>query len=198
MPAARSTPSRWALSSWTRRQPFKSSGRTPGSTRQPSALPPRASSPPRVSVLADGQDSPTTGQVAAARRPQVDRLRLQPGELRSQRVADRDDLQLGPLLHPGSQGRDGRHLEEPLLVRQPRRPASLIMAPFGKSVAQATRDSDPRQGARDHQGHLRPVHGPDLRPRTARSSSRRASPSRVMQKYSITWFVKGVIGNPKG
>ena len=150
-----------------------------------------------VSVLADGQDSPTTGQVASGPRPQVDRLRLQPGDLRPQLLADRDHLQLGPVLRPGSQGRDERHLEEPLLVRQPGgrlRPAWPRSA--SRSLRPPARPSWPRSSRSSRAPSTRSP-APSTA-RTARSSYPRASTLTVMQKYSITWFVKGVIGNPKG
>ena len=71
-----------------------------------------------VSVLADGQDSPTTGQVAEAHG-----LKWTGYDSNQESFAPNSWLTATtynwPLLHPGNRGGDERHLEEPLLVRQP-------------------------------------------------------------------------------
>ena len=56
-------------------------------------------------VLGQNVDSPATGQYAESKGVPVGRLRLRRSQVRSQAVADRCGLQLGPLLPTQDQGR---------------------------------------------------------------------------------------------
>ena len=69
-------------------------------------------------VIGQNVDSPATGQYAESARHAVGRLRLGRAEVRAEVVADRRRLQLGPVLPEARQGRDERHVEDGLLLRQ--------------------------------------------------------------------------------
>ena len=69
-------------------------------------------------VLGQNVDSPAAGQFAESEGHPVGRLRLERAVVRAEVVADRGALQLGPVLPAARQGRDERHVEVGLLLRQ--------------------------------------------------------------------------------
>ena len=71
------------------------------------------------------------------------------------------------------------------------------MGPFGKSVTQATRTAILAKQAQIEKGTFDPFAGP-IYGQNGKIVVPKGTTLTVMQKYSITWFVKGVIGNPKG
>jgi basic membrane lipoprotein Med (substrate-binding protein (PBP1-ABC) superfamily) len=73
----------------------------------------------------------------------------------------------------------------------------VIMAPFGKSVAPATRTAILAKEQQIIKGTFDPFTGP-IYGQNGQVVVKKGVTLTVMQKYSITWFVKGVIGNPKG
>jgi basic membrane protein A len=149
-----------------------------------------------VDVLADGQDSPTTGQVAeTAGLPWVGYDSNQESFAPSSWLTG-TTYNWGPYyvqeVTAAMNGTWKSHFWYGSLNDN-----FVIMAPFGPSVTQATRTAILAKEHAIEDGSFNPFTGPI----TAQNGTV-AVPAgvtlTVMQKYSIAWFVKGVIGNPKG
>jgi basic membrane lipoprotein Med (substrate-binding protein (PBP1-ABC) superfamily) len=149
-----------------------------------------------VSVLADGQDSPTTGQVAEAHG-----LPWTGYDSNQESFAPKSWLiattyNWGPYYIMETQaamnGTWKSHFWYGGLADH-----FVIMAPFGKSVAPATRAAILTKESQIIKGTFDPFTGP-IYGQNGKIVVPKGVTLTVMQKYSITWFVKGVLGNPKG
>ena len=141
----------------------RSSGRTPGSPRQPSGTAAESLVAAGVSVLGDGQDSPTTGQVAEAHGLKWTGYDSNQESFAPNAWLTATTYNWGPYyiqeVKAAMNGTWKSHFWYGSLADN-----FVVMAPFGKSVTQATRHSHHRQGAAIIKRHLRPVHRADLRP----------------------------------
>ncbi len=175
----------------------ESSGPTPGSPRPPSAQPPRASSADGVSVLADGQDSPTTGQVAEGHGLKWIGYDSNQESFAPNSWLTATTYNWGPYyvqeVKAAMNGTWKSHFWYGSLAD-----GFVHLAPFGKSVdgGHPQRRSSPRSNA-IIKGTFDPFTGP-IYGQNGKIVVPKGVTLTVMQKYSITWFVKGVIGNPKG
>ena len=150
----------------------------------------------KVSVLADGQDSPTTGQVAKAAG-----LKWVGYDSNQQSFAPNSWL-TGTTYNWG-----------PYYIMEIKAAMAgtwkskfwygsladgfVQLAPFGKSVSAATKTA---VLAKEHamiKGFFDPFTGP-IKGQNGKIVVKAGVTLNVMQKYSISWFVKGVVGNPKG
>src|ERR1039458_7661998 len=73
----------------------------------------------------------------------------------------------------------------------------VIVAPFGPSVTAATRKAILAKENAIIKGTFDPFTGP-ITEQNGTVGVKAGVTLTVMQKYSLSWFVKGVIGNPKG
>jgi len=149
-----------------------------------------------VSVLGDGQDSPTTGEVAEAAG-----LKWVGYDSNQQSFAPKAWLtgttyNWGPYyiteVKAAMNGTWKSHFWYGSLADK-----FVTMAPFGKSVAQATRTAILAKEHAIIKGTFNPFTGP-IRGQNGKIAVKKGVTLTVMQKYSLTWFVKGVIGNSKG
>ena len=149
-----------------------------------------------VSVLGDGQDSPTTGQVAAASN-----VKWTGYDSNQERFAPSSWLTAttyswGPYyikeVKAAMNGTWKSHFYCGGLADH-----FVIMAPFGKSVAAATRAAILAKENAIIKGTFNPFTGPIYK-QNGTLGVKRGVTLTVMQKYALSWFVKGVIGNPKG
>ena len=116
-----------------------------------------------VSVLADGQDSPTTGQVAEAHGLKWTGYDSNQESFAPNSWLTATTYNWGPTTSNEVQAAMNGTWKSQFWYGS-LADHFVIMAPFGKSVSQATRSAILRQGTADRQGHLRPVHRPHLRP----------------------------------
>jgi basic membrane protein A len=149
-----------------------------------------------VSVLADGQDSPTTGQVAAAHG-----LKWTGYDSNQESFAPKSWLTAttynwGPYyiqeVKAAMNGTWKSQFWYGSLADH-----FVVMAPFGKSVSPATRTAVLAKEQQIVKGTFDPFTGP-IYGQNGKIVVAKGVTLTVMQKYSITWFVKGVLGNPKG
>ena len=149
-----------------------------------------------VSVLADGQDSPTTGQVAEAHGLKWTGYDSNQESFAPNSWLTATTYNWGPYYVQETQaamnGTWKSHFWYGSLADR-----FVIMAPFGKSVAQATRTAVLAKEQRIIKGTFDPFTGP-IYAQNGKLVVPKGVTLSVMQKYSITWFVKGVLGNPKG
>jgi len=147
-------------------------------------------------VLGDGQDSPTTGEVAEAAG-----LKWVGYDSNQQSFAPKAWLtgttyNWGPYyiteVKAAMNGTWKSHFWYGSLADK-----FVTMAPFGKSVAQATRTAILAKEHAIIKGTFNPFTGP-IRGQNGKIAVKKGVTLTVMQKYSLTWFVKGVIGNSKG
>jgi len=149
-----------------------------------------------VSVLADGQDSPTTGQVAEAHA-----LKWTGYDSNQQSFAPNSWLTAttynwGPYyIQEVKAAMNGTWKSQ--FWYGGLADGFVVMAPFGKSVAQATRTAILAKEQQIIKGTFDPFTGP-IYGQNGKIVVPKGVTLSVMQKYSITWFVKGVLGNPKG
>jgi basic membrane protein A len=149
-----------------------------------------------VSVIADGQDSPTTGQVAKAAG-----LKWVGYDSNQESFAPNSWL-TGTVYNWG-----------PYYIMEVKAAMNgtwksqfwygsladgfVQLAPFGKSVKAATRTAIQAKEHAMIKGSFNPFTGP-IYGQNGKIVVKKGVTLSVMQKYSISWFVKGVIGNPKG
>ena len=149
-----------------------------------------------VSVLADGQDSPTTGQVAEAHGLKWTGYDSNQESFAPNSWLTATTYNWGPYyvqeVKAAMNGTWKSHFWYGSLAD-----SFVIMAPFGKSVAQATRSAVLAKEKQIIKGTFDPFTGP-IYGQNGKIVVPKGVPLSVMQKYSITWFVKGVLGNPKG
>jgi basic membrane protein A len=149
-----------------------------------------------VSVLADGQDSPTTGQVAEAKGLKWTGYDSNQESFAPNAWLTATTYNWGPYyIQEVKAAMDGTwksHFWYGSLAD-----GFVVMAPFGKSVAQATRTAVLAKEQAIIKGTFDPFTGP-IYGQNGKIVVPKGVTLTVMQKYSITWFVKGVIGNPKG
>ena len=88
------------------------------------------------------------GPVRGVEEDPVGRLRLEREEVRADVVADGRGLRLGRLLRPAREGRDERHLEDGLLLRDRSRTASPTSRPSGRGSPRRRRPRSGRSGRR--------------------------------------------------
>lgn len=149
-----------------------------------------------VSVLGDGQDSPTTGEVAEANN-----IKWTGYDSNQERFAPKSWLTAttynwGPYyireVKAAMKGTWKSHFYYGGLGDH-----FVIMAPFGKSVAPATRTAILKKESAIVHNTFNPFSGPIYK-QNGKLGVKKGVTLTVMQKYALNWFVKGVIGNPKG
>jgi basic membrane protein A and related proteins len=149
-----------------------------------------------VSVLADGQDSPTTGQVAESKGLKWTGYDSDQESFAPNSWLTATTYNWGPyFIQEVKAAMDGTwtsHFWYGSLAD-----GFVQMAPFGKSVTQATRTAILAKEAAIIKGTFDPFTGP-IYGQNGKIVVPKGTTLTVMQKYSLTWFVKGVIGNPKG
>jgi basic membrane protein A len=149
-----------------------------------------------VDVLADGQDSPTTGQVAEAAGLKWTGYDSNQESFAPNAWLTATTYNWGPYyikeIKAAMGGTWKSHFWYGSLADH-----FVIMAPFGKSVAQATRTAILAKEKEIVAGTFNPFTGP-ITEQSGTIGVPAGTTLTVMQKYSLTWFVKGVIGNPKG
>ncbi|MGP8209507.1 MAG: BMP family ABC transporter substrate-binding protein [Acidimicrobiales bacterium] len=149
-----------------------------------------------VSVLADGQDSPTTGQVAEAHGLKWTGYDSNQESFAPNSWLTATTYNWGPYyIQETAAAMNGTwksHFWYGSLADH-----FVIMAPFGKSVAPATRSAILAKEQQIIKGTFDPFTGP-IYAQNGKLVVPKGVTLSVMQKYSITWFVKGVLGNPKG
>ena len=150
----------------------------------------------KVSVLADGQDSPTTGQVAKAAG-----LKWVGYDSNQESFA------------PGSWLTGTTYNWGPYYIMEVKKAMAgtwksdfwygsladgfVQLAPFGKSVSGATKTAILAKEHAIVKGSFDPFTGP-IYGQNGKVVVPKGVTLSVMQKYSIGWFVKGVIGSAKG
>jgi basic membrane protein A len=149
-----------------------------------------------VDVLADGQDSPTTGQVAKAHGLKWTGYDSNQESFAPSSWLTATTYNWGPYyiaeVKAAMNGTWKSHFWYGTLADH-----FVIMAPFGKSVASATRKAVLAKEAAIIKGTFNPFTGPIIE-QNGKVGVKKGVTLTVMQKYSLTWFVKGVKGNPKG
>ncbi len=155
-----------------------------------------------VDVLGDGQDSPTTGQVAAASG-----LKWTGYDSNQQSFAPNAWLTAttynwGPYYINEIQAAMN-HTWKSQFYYGGIGDGFVVMAPFGKSVTAATAAAITAKENQIKAGTFDPFTGPIYKQDgTIGVTAGKTLPVYVagntLSKYSISWFVKGVNGNPKG
>ena len=149
-----------------------------------------------VDALADGQDSPTTGQVAEAHGLKWTGYDSNQESFAPKAWLTATTYNWGPY-----------YIQEVKAAMNGTWKSGfwygsladhfVIMAPFGPSVTQATRKAILAKEAAIVKGTFDPFTGP-ITEQNGTIGVKAGVTLTVMQKYSLSWFVKGVIGNPKG
>ena len=149
-----------------------------------------------VDVLADGQDSPTTGQVAEAHGLKWTGYDSNQESFAPKAWLTATTYNWGPYyimeVKAAMNGTWKSHFWYGSLADH-----FVIMAPFGSSVTAATRKAILAKESAISKGTLDPFTGPIIE-QNGTVGVKAGVTLTVMQKYSLSWFVKGVIGNPKG
>ena len=149
-----------------------------------------------VDVLADGQDSPTTGQVAESAGLKWTGYDSNQESFAPKAWLTATTYNWGPYyiseVKAAMNGTWKSHFWYGGLADH-----FVIMAPFGKSVKSATRKAILAKEAAIIAKRFDPFTGPIIE-QNGKVGVKKGVTLTVMQKYSLTWFVKGVIGNPKG
>jgi len=149
-----------------------------------------------VSVLADGQDSPTTGQVAEAAGLKWTGYDSNQETFAPKAWLTATTYNWGPYyiaeVKAAMNGTWKSHFYYGGLKDH-----FVIMAPFGQSVAQATRVAILAKERAIIAGTFDPFTGP-ITEQNGTIGVAAGVTLTVAQKYALSWFVKGVIGNPKG
>jgi len=149
-----------------------------------------------VDVLADGQDSPTTGQVAEANGLKWTGYDSNQESFAPKAWLTATTYNWGPYyvaeVKAAMDGTWKSHFWYGSLADH-----FVIMAPFGSSVTQATRTAILAKERAIVAGTFNPFTGP-ITEQNGTIGVKAGVTLTVMQKYALSWFVKGVIGNPKG
>ena len=149
-----------------------------------------------VDVLGDGQDSPTTGQVAEAHGLKWTGYDSNQESFAPTAWLTATTYNWGPYyimeVKAAMDGTWKSHFWYGSLADH-----FVVMAPFGPSVTQATRKAILAKEAAIIKGTFDPFTGP-ITEQNGTVGVKAGVTLSVMQKYSLSWFVKGVIGNPKG
>ena len=149
-----------------------------------------------VSVLADGQDSPSTGQVA-----EQNNLKWTGYDSNQEKFAPKAWLtgttyNWGPYyiaeVKAAMNGTWKSHFWYGSLADK-----FVVMAPFGSSVSFATKTAVLAKESDIVKGTFDPFTGP-ITEQNGTIGVPAGTTLTVAQKYELSWFVKGVIGNPKG
>jgi len=149
-----------------------------------------------VSVLADGQDSPTTGQVAEANSLKWTGYDSNQESFAPKAWLTATTYNWGPYyINEVKAAMNGTWKSQ--FWYGGLADGFVVMAPFGKSVSQATRTAILAKEQQIIKGTFDPFTGP-IYDQSGKLVVAKGVTLSVMQKYSITWFVKGVLGNPKG
>ena len=149
-----------------------------------------------VDVLADGQDSPTTGQVAEAHGLKWTGYDSNQESFAPKAWLTATTYNWGPYyigeVKAAMNGTWKSHFWYGSLADH-----FVIMAPFGPSVKTATRKAILAKESAIIKGTFNPFTGPIIE-QNGKVGVKAGVTLTVMQKYELSWFVKGVIGNPKG
>lgn len=149
-----------------------------------------------VDVLADGQDSPTTGQVAEANGLKWTGYDSNQESFAPNAWLTGTTYNWGPYyiaeVKAAMDGTWKSHFWYGGLADH-----FVVMAPFGKSVSAATRAAILAKEHAMIAGTFNPFTGPIIE-QNGQVGVPAGKTLTVMQKYALSWFVKGVIGNPKG
>ena len=148
-------------------------------------------------VIGQNVDSPSAGQFAkSANLPWVG-YDSELVEVRAEAVAHGGRLQLGHLLPEARQGRDGRDVEDGLLLRRPegRLHEARALRPVGERGDEGRDRGEAEGDRRAARGTSSPGRSTTRR---ARSRSRRARRRSVTELYAMNWLVKGVQGSATG
>jgi basic membrane protein A len=149
-----------------------------------------------VSVLGDGQDSPTTGQVAEAHGLKWTGYDSNQESFAPNAWLTATTYNWGPYyIQEVKAAMNGTWKSQ--FWYGSLADGFVVMAPFGKSVTQATRTAILAKEHAIINGTFDPFTGP-IYGQNGKIVVPKGVTLTVMQKYSISWFVKGVIGNPKG
>ncbi|MGD0944900.1 MAG: BMP family ABC transporter substrate-binding protein [Acidimicrobiales bacterium] len=149
-----------------------------------------------VSVLADGQDSPTTGQVAEAHGLKWIGYDSNQESFAPNAWLTGTTYNWGPYyVQEVKAAMDGTWTAR--FWYGGLADGFVQMGPFGKSVTAATRGAILAKEHAIIKGTFDPFTGP-IYGQNGKIVVPKGVTLTVMQKYSISWFVKGVIGNPKG
>jgi basic membrane protein A len=149
-----------------------------------------------VSVLADGQDSPTTGQVAEANGLKWTGYDSNQESFAPKAWLTATTYNWGPYyiaeVKAAMNGTWTSHFWYGGLADH-----MVVMAPFGTSVPQATQTAILAKEKAMVAGTFDPFTGP-ITEQNGTIGVPAGKTLTVAQKYELSWFVKGVIGNPKG
>jgi basic membrane protein A len=149
-----------------------------------------------VDVLGDGQDSPTTGQVAEANGLKWTGYDSNQESFAPNAWLTATTYNWGPYylkeVEAAMNGSWKSHFYYGGLGDN-----FVIMAPFGKSVTASARKAILAKEAAIVSGKFDPFTGPIVE-QNGSIGVPKGTTLTVMQKYALSWFVKGVIGNPKG
>jgi len=149
-----------------------------------------------VSVLADGQDSPTTGQVAEANSLKWTGYDSNQESFAPKAWLTATTYNWGPYyINEVKAAMNGTWKSQ--FWYGGLADHFVIMAPFGKSVPMATQTAILAKEKAMVAGTFDPFTGP-ITEQNGTIGVKAGTTLTVMQKYALSWFVKGVIGNPKG
>jgi basic membrane protein A and related proteins len=155
-----------------------------------------------VDVLGDGQDSPTTGQVAAASGLKWTGYDSNQESFAPNAWLTATTYNWGPYYIHEIQAAMNKSWKSHFYYGG-LGDNFVVMAPFGKSVSAATAAKVTAKQAQMKAGTFDPFTGPIYEQSgTVGVPAGTTLPVYVagtaLSKYSISWFVKGVVGNPKG
>ncbi len=149
-----------------------------------------------VDVLGDGQDSPTTGQVAEAAGLKWTGYDSNQESFAPNAWLTATTYNWGPYyvkeVTDAMNGTWKSHFYYGGLGD-----GFVVMAPFGKSVSPATQAAIIAKENAIKAGTFDPFTGPILK-QDGSVGVPAGTTLTVMQKYALNWFVQGVIGSPKG
>jgi len=149
-----------------------------------------------VDVLADGQDSPTTGQVAESAGLKWTGYDSNQESFAPNAWLTATTYNWGPYyireVKAAMGGTWKTHFYYGGLSD-----GFVVMAPFGKSVTSATQAKIVAKQSAIKSGTFNPFTGP-ITEQSGKIGVPAGKTLTVAQKYALPWFVKGVIGSPKG
>lgn len=149
-----------------------------------------------VDVLGDGQDSPTTGQVAAAANLKWTGYDSDQTSFAPDAWLTATTYNWGPYYIKEVQAAMNGSWRSQFYYGGIK-DGFIVMAPFGKSVSSATAAAITAKQDAIKSGTFNPFTGP-ITKQDGSVGVPAGSTLTVDQKYALDWFVQGVIGSPKG
>ena len=125
-------------------------------------------------VIGQNVDSPAAGQYAESAKVPWVGYDSNAQKFAQELVAHGRDLQLGPVLHEAGRGRDERHVEDRLLLRQPQGRLHAARAVRQRRL-RGDEGADRQAAGADRERQVERVHRPALRPERQAAGQGRAS-----------------------